>query len=61
MDDKTLLRIIQILINNIGIDKFDTFDKTELYELTNGELFDCEEVLQMLEIQRKIKEMDKSE
>ncbi len=58
MDDKTILRIFQIIINNIGIDKFDIFDKMELYELTKGELFDCEEVLQMLEIRRKINEMD---
>ena len=56
MDNKTLLRIIQILINNIGIDKFDVFEKIELYQLTNGELFDCEEVRQMLEIQRKLEE-----
>ncbi len=58
MDDKTIIKIFQILINNIGIDKFDVFDKIELYQLTNGELFDCEEVLQMLDIQRKIKEME---
>jgi len=58
MDDKTLLQIFQIIINNIGIDKFDIFEKIELYKLSNGELFNCEEVLQMLEIQRKIKEMD---
>lgn len=58
MDEKTFLKIIQILINNIGADKFDVFEKIELYKLTNGELFDCEEVLQMLDIQRKIKEMD---
>ena len=58
MDDKTLLRIIQILIDKIGIDNFDVFDKIELYGLTNGELFDCEEVLSMLEIQRRLKEIE---
>jgi len=49
MDNETLLRIIQILINKIGIDNFDIFDKIEIYQLTNGEFFDCEEVLEMLE------------
>jgi len=58
MDDKTIIRIFQIIIDNIGPDKFDVFEKIEIYKLTNGELFDCEEVLQMLDIQRKIKEMD---
>ena len=58
MDDKTILQIFQILIDNIGADKFDVFEKIKLYELSNGELFNCEEVLQMLEIQRRIKEMD---
>lgn len=58
MDDKTIIKVFQILINNIGINNFDIFDKIEIYKLTNGELFDCEEVLQMLEIQRKIAEMD---
>ena len=58
MDNETLLKIIQILIDNIGVDNFDIFDKIELYKLTNGELFNCEEVLQMLEIQGKLKEMD---
>ena len=58
MDDKTLLQIFQIIINNIDIDKLNIFEKIELYKLSNGELFNCEEVLQMLEIQRKIKEMD---
>ena len=51
MDDKTLLKIIEKLIYIIGIDNFDIFDKIELYELTNGELFNGEEVLEMLEIQ----------
>lgn len=60
MDDKTILQIFQILIDNIGADKFDVFEKIELYKLTNGELFNCEEVLEMLEIQRKIAEMEKN-
>lgn len=58
MDKETLLKILQIVIDTIGEDKFDIFDKTELYELTNGELFYCDEVLSMLEIQGKLKEMD---
>ena len=58
MDDKTILQMFQIIIDNIGADKFDVFEKIELYKLSNGELFNCEEVLTMLEIQRRIKEMD---
>ena len=57
MDDKTLLRIIQILVDKIGANEFDIFEKMELNELTNGELFNCDEVKLMLGIQGQLKEM----
>lgn len=57
MDDKKLLRIIQILVDKIGANEFDIFEKMELNELTNEELFNCDEVNLMLNIRRQLKEM----
>ena len=54
-ENKKLKNLIKT-VTEFGANNFDIFTKIELYNLTNGELFNCEEVLHMIELQRKIKE-----